>query len=114
MLLFVVVYIVLAVFHCCCSKFKSGSFSRFLFLSVFAKFALAFGSTNVSLYTESPLKEQFAAIAVDVQKEVNNPNYTMIGDNINILKNAFGASKAAGKTWQIWAGATSTYPFCKQ
>jgi hypothetical protein len=70
---------------------------------------LAFASTNVSLYSESPLKEQFAAIAASVQLEVNNPNYTMIGENIQILKNAFSDSKAAGKTWQIWAGATSTF-----
>jgi hypothetical protein len=75
--------------------------------SVFAPFGLAFASTNVSLYNQSPLREQFAAIAANVQLEVNNPNYTMIGENIQVLRNAFSASKAAGKPWQIWAGATS-------
>jgi hypothetical protein len=70
---------------------------------------LAFATTNVSRYSESPLKEQFAAIAASVQAEVNNPNYTMIGENIQVLRNAFSASKAAGKPWQIWAGATSKF-----
>jgi PhoD-like phosphatase len=88
-------------FHC------SQSMSIFSF-SVFSPFGVAFASTNVSQYNQSPLREQFAAIAASVQLEVNNPNYTMIGDNIQILRNAFSNSKAAGKTWQIWAGATST------
>lgn len=35
----------------------------------------------------------------------------MIGENIEILRSSFTASKEAGKTWQIWAGATSKYVF---
>ena len=34
----------------------------------------------------------------------------MIGDNINILRDAWQASKDAGKTWQIWTGATVLAP----
>lgn len=38
----------------------------------------------------------------------NNENHTLIGDNIEILKDAFQESKDAGKPWQIWA-ANSKY-----
>ncbi len=76
--------------------------------AVFEFFDRAFTARNVNKYSKSPLKEEFAAAAANVKAEINNPNYTMIGENIEILRNAFTASKEAGKTWQIWAGATST------
>jgi hypothetical protein len=55
----------------------------------------------------SPLKEQFEAVAAGIQAKAYNPNYTMIGENINIMKTVFQNSKTAGKPWQIWAGGTS-------
>lgn len=73
----------------------------------FAK--LAFDNLNVTAYSESPLEGQFAAIAEDIRAKVYNESYTMIGDNINILRDVFQASKDAGKTWQIWGGATSKF-----
>lgn len=74
----------------------------------FVPFAqLAFDNLNVSEYSEPPLSNQFAAIAESVRQEIYNASYTMIGDNINILRNVFQDSKEAGKTWQIWGGATS-------
>jgi hypothetical protein len=78
------------------------------FLLDFDYFKLAFTARNVKKYRKSPLKEQFAAAAANVRAELNNPNYTMIGENIEVLRTAFTASKNAGKTWQIWAATTST------
>ena len=79
----------------------------FLF-KVFDFFPGAFTEKNAYRYDRSPLREEFAADAAAVQAEIYNPNYTMIGENIEVLRNAFSESKKAGKTWQIWAGATST------
>ena len=61
----------------------------------------------MSTYTQSPFKEQIEATAAGIQARINNPSYTMIGENFNVLKTVFQNSKAAGKTWQIWGGATS-------
>jgi hypothetical protein len=73
---------------------------------VFA-FPTAFTNTNVSAYAVSPLKEQIEASAATIQAKIYNPNYTQIGEDINIIKTVFQNSKAAGKPWQIWAGGTS-------
>jgi PhoD-like phosphatase len=50
------------------------------------------------------------AIAEKSLEENNNPSYTMIGDNIDILETAFKKSKKAGKPWQIWASSTMLGP----
>lgn len=68
---------------------------------------LAATNDNVTKYSESPLKEQFAAIAESINEEIYNPSYTMIGEYISVLRDVFQESKAAGKTWQIWGGGTS-------
>jgi hypothetical protein len=39
-----------------------------------------------------------------------NENYTMIGENIEILRENFAASTAADKVWQIWGAATAMGP----
>lgn len=76
----------------------------------FTPFArLAFDNNNVSEYSVPPLSDQFAAIADSIREEIYNASYTMIGDNINILRDVFQSSKEAGKTWQIWGGATSKF-----
>ena len=87
-------------------------FSLYIWYSLFTVFTYfdrAFTARNVNRYRRSPLKEAFAAAAASVRAEVYNPSYTMIGDNIEVLRKSFTASKEAGKTWQIWAGATSKY-----
>jgi hypothetical protein len=66
-------------------------------------------NTNVSAYTESPIKEQIEAHAASLRAKIFNPNYTQIGENINIIRTVFQNSKDAGKPWQIWAGGTSKY-----
>jgi hypothetical protein len=73
-----------------------------------AFFPLAFNNTNVTAYREQPLLGIFQQNAAALKAELNNPNYTQIGKNIDVLRAAFSASKAAGKPWQIWAGTTST------
>jgi hypothetical protein len=78
-----------------------------LFHSSVFGFPAAFANTNVSTYTSSPVKEQIEASAALIQARINNPNYTQIGANFNIMKTVFQNSKAAGKTWQIWGGGTS-------
>jgi hypothetical protein len=55
------------------------------------------------------VKEQIEASAAAIQARINNPNYTLIGDNFDVMRTVFRNSKAAGKTWQIWGGATSKY-----
>ena len=66
-------------------------------------------NTNVTAYKFSPLKEQIQASADAIQAKINNPNYTQIGENFEIMRTVFRNSKAAGKTWQIWGGGTSEY-----
>ena len=80
-------------------------------------FARAFDEKNAFRYDRSPLKQAFSADAAAARAEIFNASYTMIGENIEVLRNAFSESKEAGKTWQIWAGATSTnvdpiFPCC--
>ena len=40
----------------------------------------------------------------------DNPSSTMIGGNIKVLRDAWQASKDAGKVWQVWTGATVLAP----
>jgi hypothetical protein len=58
---------------------------------------LAFNNTNVTAYREQPLLGIFQQNAIAFKAELHNPNYTQIGKNIEVLKSAFSASKAAGK-----------------
>lgn len=75
-------------------------------------FAAAFGNTDVASY-----KDPATAIGVAMQSAADkaktfgaNPDSTLIGGNINVLRDAWQASKDAGKTWQIWTGATVMAP----
>jgi hypothetical protein len=71
------------------------------------RFGFTFDARNVGAYGRGRLKNQIERIAAELRAEANDPQYTMIGKNIDILRSAFNASKAAGKTWQIWGAATS-------
>lgn len=80
--------------------------------SYFNFFAAAFGNTDVASY-----KDPATAIGVAMQSAADkakafgaNPDSTLIGGNINVLRDAWQASKDAGKTWQIWTGATVMAP----
>jgi hypothetical protein len=50
-------------------------------------------------------------ILVTNAKETSfNEDYTMIGENIEILRENFADSTAADKVWQIWGAATALGP----
>jgi alkaline phosphatase D len=52
--------------------------------------------------------EEMMAIAESIRETMEDPDVTMIGElKDTVLKEAFAASKAAGKPWQIWAAATA-------
>jgi hypothetical protein len=46
-------------------------------------------------------------VAAAVRAILENSTFTMIGEDISILRDAFTTSKDAGKPWQIWAAATA-------
>jgi hypothetical protein len=95
--------------NCCSVKlFFFEHLLSLIWFTVFTFFDLAIEKKNVNRYGRYPLKQKFEESAAKARAEIYNPNYTMIGENIEILRSSFSASKAAGKTWQIWAGATST------
>eukprot|EP00403_Amphidinium_massartii_P016387 CAMPEP_0178416826 /NCGR_PEP_ID=MMETSP0689_2-20121128/24262_1 /TAXON_ID=160604 /ORGANISM="Amphidinium massartii, Strain CS-259" /LENGTH=792 /DNA_ID=CAMNT_0020038179 /DNA_START=93 /DNA_END=2471 /DNA_ORIENTATION=- len=72
---------------------------------------LARNHTNVSSYTEEPLRSQFEQAARDVLEARLDPSFEMLGGvQLELLENAFNASKNAGKPWQIFAGATMMAP----
>lgn len=89
------------------------AFSLNLFAHYFTDFLpfvrLSIANTDVDQYSESPLKENITAIADDIRAEIMNPEYSLIGENIEILREAFQNSKAAGKPWQIFGAPVSTY-----
>ena len=86
--------------------------SSLVLLIDFGYFGAAYVNSSVALYTD-PTTEIGATMqaAADKAKAFGeNPDFTMIGDNINVLRDAWQASKDAGKTWQIWTGATVLAP----
>ena len=56
---------------------------------------LAFSASNYSAYSDptSEVYASFSTIAEAVNEENNNPKYTMIGEDVNVLKKAFKNSK---------------------
>ena len=75
--------------------------------SAFNDFAgYAYGQTNISSYYDptSEVKQTFDAIALGMNATMWNPEYTMVGEhNAKFLMDTFAQSKAANKTWQIFA-----------
>jgi len=70
---------------------------------------------NVEAY-EDPDSEEYAElqiVAAALNATLWDPEYTMIGENINILSKVFSESKAYGVTWQIWAANTALGPAVK-
>jgi hypothetical protein len=75
-----------------------------------AFFPFATAHTDVSQYMNqsSTSYEEMMTIAESIRERLEDPDVTMIGESKDtILKEAFAASKAAGKPWQIWAAATA-------
>ncbi|CAE8627182.1 unnamed protein product, partial [Polarella glacialis] len=73
--------------------------------------ALATVNKNMSKWTESPLVGQFKAAAKVLQDARANESFAQLGsDQRQIMEDAFKASKAAGKPWQIFAAATMMGP----
>jgi alkaline phosphatase D len=72
-------------------------------------FPLATAYTDVSQYTNesSPVFAEIREVAEGVHATLDSDEYTMIGEDIQILKDNFEASKSSGQTWQIWATATA-------
>jgi alkaline phosphatase D len=83
-----------------------------LYLKDFGYFGAAYGNTNISSYTDAttPIGATLKDAAAKAKAFGENPNSTMIGANIDVLRDAWQASKDAGKTWQVWTGATVLAP----
>ncbi|CAE8623478.1 unnamed protein product [Polarella glacialis] len=72
---------------------------------------LAAVSKNMSKWMESPLVGQFKAAAKVLQDARANESFAQLGsDQRQIMEDAFKASKAAGKPWQIFAAGTMVGP----
>jgi hypothetical protein len=50
------------------------------------------------------------ALVTNAQESSFDEDYTVIGENIEILRKNFAASKAADKVWQIWGAAKAMGP----
>jgi hypothetical protein len=50
------------------------------------------------------------ALVTNAQETSFDEDYTVIGENIEILRKNFAASKAADKVWQIWGAAKAMGP----
>eukprot|EP00403_Amphidinium_massartii_P010509 CAMPEP_0178425694 /NCGR_PEP_ID=MMETSP0689_2-20121128/28853_1 /TAXON_ID=160604 /ORGANISM="Amphidinium massartii, Strain CS-259" /LENGTH=781 /DNA_ID=CAMNT_0020047361 /DNA_START=1 /DNA_END=2346 /DNA_ORIENTATION=- len=73
--------------------------------------SIAKANTNVSSYTEEPLKSAFEAAAHTLIEARKNTSFEMVGSvQRQLMEQAFSESKAAGKPWQIFAGATMMAP----
>jgi len=73
----------------------------------------AFTYDNVTEYAD-PDSEVNAALLATAQTELdrqNDPQYTMIGDYMSLLRDTFQASADADKPWQIWAANVMVGPF---
>jgi len=70
-----------------------------------------FATTNkdVSQYSNqsSSAYTEMLNVATEVAKILENEEYEMIGDNVDILRTNLQASKDAGQPWQIWSTATA-------
>lgn len=74
---------------------------------------LAATYTNVSEYSD-PATEAYAEFQKAANEEIAiqyDPQYSMIGDYIDLLRDTFGNSTEAGKPWQIWAANVMVGPY---
>ena len=75
-------------------------------------FEPAAASSNITAYYD-PNSEEYAAFAQAAafnEAFGSDPEKTIIGESISILEDAWDASTAAGKTWQIWGCAVVVGP----
>lgn len=72
-------------------------------------FSVAGASNNVVDYSDvsNPLFDQLQTTAATVKAGLEDPQYTMIGPDIEFLRDSFKSSAEAGQPWQIWATATA-------
>lgn len=82
---------------CCCTGFEHHSF-HFR------------GTQPTHAAQESATGKCMAAVAEAAAADANDLNNTLIGENINVLRDAWQASKDAGNAWQIWTIPTVVAP----
>lgn len=72
-------------------------------------FPFATANTDVSQYsnTSSPVYQEMVAVAEQVTAILESDEYSLIGEDQDIIRNSFKTSTEAGQTWQIYAGATA-------
>lgn len=78
----------------------------------FGYFGAAYANATISAYMDqtTPIGAALKDAAEKAKAFGENPSSTMIGANINVLRDAWQASTDAGKTWQVWTGATVLAP----
>jgi phosphodiesterase/alkaline phosphatase D-like protein len=76
------------------------------FLS-FALLALRYTNLDKFLTNGTKAQKKLLEVANSVQKTLEDPSYTMIGENIETLRSNFTQSKALAQPWQIWMTATA-------
>ena len=74
-----------------------------------AFFPFATANTDVSKYENatSPVVQELMTVAEGVHQVLDSDNFTLIGEDIQVLKEAFKESTDKGQPWQIWATATA-------
>ena len=74
-----------------------------------AFFPFATANTDVTQYRNESSQAylDMLEVAAGVASLLESDEYTMIGDDINILRTNLQASKDAGQPWQIWSTATA-------
>jgi hypothetical protein len=85
-------------------------FHSLLDFGAFGTFAQTYPNYTEWLMEGTEAANALATLVADAQGNASIPEYTMIGENIEILRENFAASKAADKVWQIWGAATALGP----
>jgi PhoD-like phosphatase len=80
---------------------NSNTITSFLFLALRYKHLARFSRDG------SWPRRRLLKLANDVHKKLDDPSFTMIGKNIEILRSNFARSKSSGQPWQIWMTATA-------
>lgn len=76
-------------------------------LTDFVPLSLRFRNAESYNDTSSRANRAITELAQELQATMDNPAYTMIGEDMEIIRTNFEKSKAAGQPWQIWATATA-------
>lgn len=75
--------------------------------SAFGQFGFAYADSNYTAYSSNPA---YKAIADNFNAQMSNASNSIIGDHKYFVEDKFAKSKAAGKPWQVFVGATGLGP----